>query len=606
MKQSDIAAPGEVAGVRLPPALKAGEGRARILIVDDEPQVRGMLRGLLGEFYECLEAASAEESLELLRGEQFDLILTDIVMGGMSGLDMISQARHLAPETVIIMVSAEQTIDHAIEAMRAGAFDYITKPFDLRQVLAAVRRALEYRALREVKRRYESDLEELVRRRTAELDRATLYDDVTDLPNRRLFEDRLADALARARATGARLAVMCLDLDRFKTVNDSLGYVVGDRFLWAVSERLKSCVRECDAVARTGSDEFALLLTQVGTTQDVIDTTGRIHDALKPTFSIDGQELYVTTSIGISLYPNDGDASAELLKNAGAALCRAKESGGDGYQFFEAEMNARAVKRLAMESSLRRALGSEEIILHYQPRVDRAGRVVGAEALVRWQHPELGLVSPAEFIPLAEETGLVVPLGVQVLRAACAQAAAWRAAGHPLRVSVNFSPRQFRQPDLVTVVARTLWETGFDPNCLELELTESSVMKDAQSAIDKLKELKALGVSIAIDDFGTGYSSLSYLKKLPIDTLKIDQSFVRDVTTDPDDAAIVMAIMALAHSLSLKVTAEGVESEDQLRFLRLLRCDELQGYLLGRPVPAEAFGRLLEDAKSAAGQVTDP
>jgi diguanylate cyclase (GGDEF)-like protein len=571
---------------------------ARILIVDDEPQIRGMLHKLLGEVHECVEAASAEESLELLRGERFDLILTDIIMGGMSGLEMLSQARQLAPETVVIMISAEQTIDNAIEAMRAGAFDYVTKPFDLRQVGMAIRRALDYLSLREAKRRYEADLEELVKRRTAQLDHATFHDDVTDLPNRKLFEERLAQALTRARATGARLAVMYLDLDRFKNVNDTLGYVAGDRFLRDVSERLRSCLREDDAVARTGSDEFALLLTHVGGTEEVIEVTGKVHDALKPAFHLDSHELYVTTSIGISLYPDDGCETMELLRNAGAALYRAKGQGGNSYQFYEAEMNARAVKRLALESSLRRALGSEEILLYYQPQVDQSGRIVGAEALVRWQHPELGLLSPAEFIPLAEETGLIVPLGVQILRAACTEASAWKVAGHPLLVSVNFSPRQFCQPDLVMVVARLLRETGLEPNYLEVELTESSVMKNAESAIVKLNELKELGVNIAIDDFGTGYSSLSYLKRLPIDTLKIDQSFVRDVTTDPKDAAIVRAIITLAHSLDLKVKAEGVERKEQLRFLRLLRCDVVQGYLLGRPTSAEAFGRLLQENES--------
>jgi diguanylate cyclase (GGDEF)-like protein len=296
---------------------------ARILIVDDEPQIRGMLHKLLGEVHECVEAASAEESLELLRGERFDLILTDIIMGGMSGLEMLSQARQLAPETVVIMISAEQTIDNAIEAMRAGAFDYVTKPFDLRQVGMAIRRALDYLTLREAKRRYEADLEELVKRRTAQLDHAMFHDDVTDLPNRKLFEERLAQALTRARATGARLAVMYLDLDRFKNVNDTLGYVAGDRFLRDVSERLRSCLREDDAYARTGSDEFALLLTHVGGTEEVIEVTGKVHDALKPVFHLDSNELHITTSIGISLYPDDGCETTELLRNAGAALYRA-------------------------------------------------------------------------------------------------------------------------------------------------------------------------------------------------------------------------------------------------------------------------------------------
>jgi EAL domain-containing protein (putative c-di-GMP-specific phosphodiesterase class I) len=321
---------------------------------------------------------------------------------------------------------------------------------------------------------------------------------------------------------------------------------------------------------------------------------------LEPPFEIEDQELYVTASIGIGLYPHDGTDAQSLLKNSGAALYRAKQQGGNNYQFYTPDMNERALKRLALENQLRWAIERKEFKVYYQPQVNiSTGQVVGMEALVRWQHPELGLVSPAEFIPLAEDTGLISPIGEWVLRTACAQTKSWQDSGFSfLHVSVNLSPRQFQQPDLLLMIERQLKESGLEPASLELEVTESSVMKNAESSISTLRELKAMGIKISIDDFGSGYSSLSYLKHLPIDVLKIDQSFVRDMTEDPKDAAIVMAIIQLAHSLQLKVNAEGVETEEQLRFLRLLRCDEMQGYLFCRPLPVEAFEQLLIEGRS--------
>ncbi len=580
--------------------VSGGEGKARILIVDDEPVVRSVVHDILREDYECTEAGSAEEALALLRRSKFHLVLSDIKMGGMSGLELIPYAGAIAPDTVVMMFSGEQTIDSAIEAMRLGAFDYIRKPFDIQHFKAAVRRALEHHSLLEAKRLHEHQLEELVRQRTAELNRLAYYDALTDLPNRTLFEDRLTQALSSAQRERRTVGVLSLSLERFKKINDTLGHAEGHRLLREVAARLTNCVRDGVTVARFEGDEFALLLAQVGGTEDVLEVIRQINEALKLPFTLGGQELFVTLNVGISLSPSDGEDAPTLLKNAGAALYRAKEQGGSNYQFYTADMNARALKRLVLENSLRRALERKEFEVYYQPKVDvNTGRVVGAEALVRWRHPELGLVSPAEFIPLAEDTGLIVAIGEWVLRTACARCKAWQDAGlAPLSVAVNLSARQFQQPNLSATVIRILRETGLCPQDLEMELTESSIMRNADSAVRSLGELKKAGVKIAIDDFGTGYSSLGYLKRLPIDKLKVDRSFVRDVTTNPDDATLVTAITTLAHNLRLKVVAEGVETEEQLRFLRLLGCDEWQGYLCSGPLPAGAFEELLRGERA--------
>jgi diguanylate cyclase (GGDEF)-like protein len=580
----------------------ANKRDARILIVDDNPQLRNVLLELLRANYECTAVCSAEEALTLLLTEKFDLVLSDIVMDGMSGLEMLPQVLLRSPDAVVVMISGEQNIDSAIEAMRAGAFDYVTKPFDLRHVEAAVRRALEHHELREVKRRYEENLEELVERRTAERDHLTYHHALTGLPNRVLFRDRLTQSIALAQRDERTLAVIFVSIDRFKGLNDTLGHVIGDQMLRSVAARLSQVGDEGDTVASCGGEEFALLVSGVGHTESAVRVAQQVQQALKSPFSIDGQELFVTVSIGISVYPHDGKDAQTLLQNAGVAVAGARQHGGDNYQFYRADMNAQALKRLGLENSLRRAVERDEFVVYYQPQINtETSQLVGMEALVRWRHPELGLISPMEFIPLAEETGLIVPLGECVLRTACAQNKAWQEAGlAPLQVSVNFSPRQFQQPGLVKQVKSALDETGLDPSYLKMELTESTIMKDAELTIQTLCQLKEIGVQVSVDDFGTGYSSLSYLKRFPIDTLKIDISFVRHSTTDPKDAAIVRAIITLAHSLNLKVIAEGVETQEQLSFLSSLRCDEVQGYLFNKPLPVEAFEELLLQGQNLA------
>jgi diguanylate cyclase (GGDEF)-like protein len=569
--------------------------RPNILLIDDDEQIRNLLKELLCAEYHCVTAGSAEEALAVLKATNFAIVISDINMGGISGLDLVPLVHRQAPDTVVVMISGQQGIETAIEAMRVGAFDYITKPLDLRHVEAAVRRALDHHRLLEGKRLYENNLEELVRQRTAEVEHLAYYDTLTDLPNRLLFEDRLAQALTLAQRNRQILGTLFLAIDRFKKINDTLGHAVGDLLLKDVAERVKHCISECDTVARFDGEEFAVLLTRVTGTEDLVAISRSINEALKPSFLLAGQEIYVTASIGISLFPFDGEDLGTLLKNAGAALYRAKMQGGNDYQFYTSDMNARALKRLALESSLRRAVEHEEFVLHYQPIIEIESRkIVGMEALVRWQHPKFGLLAPAEFIPMAEDTGLILLLGAWVLRTACAQARSWQQAGcGDLRIAVNVSARQFQDKNLPDTVVQILSETGLDSSYLELELTESSIMQNPESAVKTMTELREMGVKISIDDFGTGYSSLGYLKRLPIDILKLDRSYVNGATTDPDDAALVMAIISLAHNLKLRVIAEGVETEEHVRFLRLLRCDGGQGYLFGKPMPADLFQALI-------------
>ena len=424
------------------------------------------------------------------------------------------------------------------------------------------------------------------------------HDTLTDLANRNLLGDRITQAMARARRNSTMLALLFLDLDRFKAVNDSFGHELGDALLLEVSSRLKQVVREGDTVARQGGDEFILLLADIQRPQDVTAVAYKIFEVFSEPFHIEEHELFVTTSIGATIYPDDADDMQTLLRNADTAMYRAKEEHGNAFQFYSREMSIRALERAELESALRRALERKEFELFYQPKVEgSSGRIIGAEALIRWNHPEKGMVSPTRFIPMAEEIGLIVPIGNWVLQTACAQNKAWQDAGlPPISISVNLSARQFRHEGLVESVAHTLQCMGLDARHLELELTESIVMSNAELFVQKLRELEDLGVRLSIDDFGTGYSSLSYLKRFPLHHLKIDQSFVRDIATDMDDAAITSTVISLGHSLNLKVIAEGVETEEQVAFLREHHCDEMQGYFFSKPLPADQFVDLLQQA----------
>jgi diguanylate cyclase (GGDEF)-like protein/PAS domain S-box-containing protein len=430
------------------------------------------------------------------------------------------------------------------------------------------------------------------------------HDLLTGLPNRTLFKDRLTLSIAQARRNSQMLAVMFLDLDRFKMVNDTLGHVVGDELLLHVSSRLRGCLREGDTLARMGGDEFTLLLPQISFREDAVTTAQKILAALQRPFHIGDHELFASVSIGIALFPNDGESIDSLVKNADVAMYHAKARGRSNYQFYSHTLNATFSERLSLENAMRRALERHEFSLFYQPQVNiESGAVTGMEALVRWQHPARGLLPPSEFIPLAEETGLIVPIGDWVLRTACAQMRAWQEMGlPPVRLAVNLSAQQIEQPHFVETLLGVLKETGLAADVLEIEITESVIMKDVENTIVKLVKLSDHGVKIAIDDFGTGYSSLSYLKKLPIHTLKIDQSFVHDISRDPGGTSIVTAIIAMAKGLNLNMVAEGVETQKQLSFLRDLDCDEMQGFLYSWPLTAAEATSVLTSEQSRLAQ----
>jgi len=424
-----------------------------------------------------------------------------------------------------------------------------------------------------------------------EIHQLAYYDTLTGLPNRALFNDRLRRAVAQGQREGTGVGLLFLDLDQFKAINDTLGHSVGDLLLQTVARRLQSCVRDEDTVARLGGDEFVIALSHLPSERSPALLADRILALLGEPVNLGEREFFSHASIGIAIFPGDGHDVDTLLRNADTAMYAAKEGGRNTYRYFSDEMNARAMEKLQMATDLRRAMEKDEFFLTYQPQLDlETGKITGVEALLRWQHPEEGLIPPSRFIPLAEETGVILPLGEWVLRTACNQAMEWLAAGRPpMRISVNVSGKQFRQPDFIEVVERVLKETGFDPRWLELELTESVIMEDVQTAIMTLTDLKIRNINLAIDDFGTGYSSLLYLKHFPIDRIKIAQEFVRDIPTDPDDAAIVEAIIAMARTLNLSVIAEGVEKLEQLQMLRWHRCTEMQGYYFARPMEVKEF-----------------
>ncbi len=434
------------------------------------------------------------------------------------------------------------------------------------------------------------------------------YDELTGLPNRSMFQERVAHALAQARRDQGSLALLFIDLDHFKKINDTLGHEAGDRALKVIADRLRGCLRESDTVCRLGGDEFVVLIEKMDNPESVAEVAKKILGAVAQPFALDGVEYQLSASIGISTYPADSEDMQGLMKNADISMYRAKEQDRNNYQFYSARMNVHTVERLALESDLRHALARDEFRLHFQPKVDmRTGRITGAEALLRWQPPGAAMVPPARFIPLAEETGLIVPIGEWVLKTACMQSRAWADQGlPPLRVAVNLSARQFTQERLLEDVARTLRETRLDPAWLEFEITESMVMRDPEHAVRLLGGLKAMGIRLSVDDFGTGYSSLNYLKRFPLDSVKIDRSFVQELPGNADDAAITRAVIAMAHSLRLTVIAEGVETAEQLAFLRELGCDEMQGYLFSKPVPEEGIARLLRDAAAREAPELQP
>ncbi|HET7479609.1 MAG TPA: EAL domain-containing protein [Rubrobacteraceae bacterium] len=556
----------------------------KVLLVEDNPGDARLVSILLSEVspntFDISHAGRLGEAFEHLERSEFDVVLLDLSLPDSSGLEAVDAMQGVAPYLPLVVLSGMDDEQMALEAIQSGAEDYLVKGRGDGDLIS---RAIRY----------------AIQRKKAEERLAYLsqYDSLTGLANRALFQDRLTQAVARAEREGEMVALLSLDLDRFKDFNDALGHGFGDMLLKTAANRLQGCVREGDTVARLGSDEFGIVLEDVPDVQFVASVAQRISAELTEPFTVHGQEMFLSAGMGIAVRPpSEADA---LIRDASAALQRAKAAGPDNYQFFSPEMNVEAFERLAFESSLRRALERGEFELHYQPQVDLStGRIVGAEALLRWNHPELGLISPAKFIPVLEETGMILEIGAWVIQTACSQSRAWRDDGLPgIRVAVNLSAKQFEQQDLSAVVSGALEETGLSPDDLELEITESLLMQDSEESNAKLGRIKSeRGVRVSIDDFGTGYSSLAYLKRFPIDALKVDQSFIRDLTEGSDDAAIVAAIIGLAHSLRLAVIAEGVETAAQLEYLRRQGCDEAQGYYLSRPVPAAGFATLLRDA----------
>jgi diguanylate cyclase (GGDEF)-like protein/PAS domain S-box-containing protein len=691
---------------------------ARILVVDDQPVNVQLLEYLLKTTgYENVESCTdSRQVVELHRERHYDLIILDLHMPAMDGFEVMEQLKGVEGDAwlPVLVVTAEP--DKKLAALKAGARDFISKPFDTVEVLARIRNLLEVRLLHRESSDYGVRMESEVEARTRELARfrgamdatddaiflidaprtamvdvsdgacrmlgfsreallridpvalglATReqlerllhaggkprehdmvetellradgqgavpveigwqrlgdgdsrmliavardiserlhaqqrlkhlahYDGLTGLPNRGLFFQNLRDAIELARDKHWSVAVLFISLDRFKMINDTLGPALGDELLRQFSTRLVRCVRLRDTVGRLGGDEFALILTMTREQQEAVNVANEVRDVLRAPFDLHGQQAALTASIGIAMYPDDATDPGTLVKYADTAMVRAREAGRDGYRFFTAGMNVQVMARLDLELALRAALEGGQFELHYQPKMDlNTNRASGVEALLRWNRPGYGLVYPAEFVPVMEETGLVVRVGEWIIDEACRQVAAWVAQGVPeVRVAVNVSSRQFVEGDLEQVVRAALEKHGVEPGLLELELTESALMVNAEHTSEVLSSLKLLGIKIAIDDFGTGYSSLAYLKRFPIDKLKIDIAFVRDIVTNPDDAAIALAVISMAHSLHMLVIAEGVESRAQMAFLRRHRCDEIQGFYFARALAPDALAQLV-------------
>ena len=564
----------------------------QIIVIDDDPLIRLVVAmALQAVGITTIEAKSGEEGLRLFKEMGGDAILLDVMMpDGMDGFATCSELRNLpdGQHIPVLMMTGLEDLDSINHAFEAGATDFITKPINITLLGHRVRYML--RASYTTQRLVESE---------RRLHRMAYFDSLTELPNRQFFKEHLQHMIALAQRQKLRQGVLFLDLDGFKRINDTLGHHLGDQVLQETGERLRNSIRASDtliragtvenglSIARLGGDEFTVLLTAIERNEDAATVAERIRVNLAQPFIFGDHQLYTTTSIGIAIYPDNGETAEELLKNADLAMYYAKRAGGNMYQYFTSKMSEAALRRLTLENHLRKAIELEELELHYQPQLDVAtGKFCGLEALIRWNCQELGQLSPAEFIPLAEETGLIVGIGEWVLREACQKAKLWRDQGIPLRrMAVNVSAIQFLHKGFSSLVTTILTETGLEPEILELELTESLLINEEDIVLSVLKSLKQIGVKLAIDDFGTGYSSLSRLKNFPIDRLKIDQGFVRNIEQDSDNAAIVVAVIAMAEGMDMKVIAEGVETDGQLAFLKNKHCNEVQGYFLSKPLP---------------------
>ncbi len=572
---------------------------ACVMMIDDEPIMIDVVSSFLEEagYRELVSVTDSTKAIDAIHSQRPDLLLLDLMMPGLSGFEILQMVRNdpqLREIPVIVLTSASDS-DTKLRVLELGATDFLEKPVDPSELKLRVRNTLAFKAYR---------------------DRLAYFDPLTGLPNRKLFLSQLASGVRRAQRENQVCALIQLNIDRFKTVNDSLGHRGGDELLKLVANRLQSVVRMLDrsaqvgeglpgaSVSRVGADEFSVLLPDIAGVDIAGKFARRFISAFTQPFQVEGHELFVTLSLGVVSAPQDGDTPERLLNNAGAALDQAKHRGGNGYHFFASNANASALERLTLESQLRRALQRDELVVHYQPKIDvRSGRVVGSEALVRWQHPDRGLLSPGVFIPVAEEINLIAQVGAWVLRKACFHASLWAKRGlGSVGVAVNVASPHFRDGRLLADVQQVLGTTGLPPDMLTLELTESVLMGNNTDTVATLKALTDIGVHISLDDFGTGYSSLAYLKRLPLDELKIDRSFVSGLPGDQDSAAIVRAVIALAKSLNLKVTAEGVEQRSQLEFLRTGTCDTFQGFLCSQALPLDQFVALALRIQSQSAQ----
>ena len=560
-----------------------------LLVVEDNAGDARLLSEMLneegGHNRELIHASSMAEAESLLENHSVDIILLDLGLPDAQGLDAVRRARAIASRLPLIVLTGLDDEEIAGLALQEGAQDYIIKgQIDHRGLLRAMRYAVERKKM-----------EDKARELTLQIAHSATHDHLTGLPNRLLLTDRIEFAIALAARHKTKVAILFLDLDGFKHVNDSLGHATGDKLLKSISARLLHCVRGVDTVSRQGGDEFIVLLSEMTLAEDAAISANRILEAVALGHFIDGHDLYVTTSIGICIYPDDGDSAETLMKNADTAMYQAKDQGRHTFRFFKSAMNDKAAKRQSIEGELRRAVANQELVLYYQPKIDLAsGLTNGAEALLRWNHPIRGLISPADFIPIAEECRLILPIGEWVLGEACRQAQLWAVEGLWCgTMAVNVSAIQFREQDLAERVLAILGDAGMDPKRLELELTESVLMTSEGSTASALQTLRKEGVRVALDDFGTGYSSLSYLEKFPVDCLKIDQSFIRQISAPGAKNTLVTAIINMAHNLGLRVTAEGVETHEELQFIKDRGCDEGQGYYFGRPMPAQVFAQRL-------------
>ncbi|MEN8164683.1 MAG: EAL domain-containing protein [Acidobacteriota bacterium] len=589
----------------LPGELTAMDDGALILVVDDDP----VLRNLSGEIlrrggYRVEEAENGGVALEKFRENMPALVLMDVQMPVMDGLSACAEIRKVSDfaTTPVLMLTSLNDPDSIDRAFNAGATDFIPKPVNPRLLLGRVRFALRLREMAADLQRSQTDL----RRSEESRDYLLNYDLVTGLPNEALFMDRLRQAVLHADQDGTSVALLMVGMENCAVIANSLGAEVCDRLVKMLAERLASCILEADTVARLSFGHFGMILSHVENPEKAAVTAAKAIEVMMQEFDVDGRQLFLDAHAGISMYPLDGPDAEAVFNSANTALGRAREEGSGVFRFFKAEMNARAHRRLTLETDLRRAVLDQEFSLNFQPQLDlKRARVAGFEALLRWCNHEDGPVSPAEFVPILEETGLIKTVSPWVLKEACVHLKTWREMGFEVPcVSVNLSARDFQDPDLPQVVRTVLSETGITPGMLELEITESVIMTDPNAALATLNKLKTMGVRIALDDFGTGYSSLAYLQKLPVDVLKIDRSFVADMSKNPDNEAIVRSTIELAHGLGLEVVAEGVEDQDVLSLLRDMGCETAQGFFVGRPMAGDDVANWLE-TRSADGNWKD-